>query len=115
MELFDVILDTLEDVRYTVQLGEGDVHFMAFHARVGKVEMEGCDILRFDHDGRIKEFTVFFRPMAGTAVLASALGRRLARKRSRARSWLVAVASRPMVTISRASDRLAPRLVKWDG
>jgi hypothetical protein len=85
---------------------------MAFRARVGKVEMEGCDILRLDHDGRIKEFTVFFRPMVGTALLASALGKRLARKRSRARSLLVGAASRPMVIVSRASDRLAPRLVK---
>jgi hypothetical protein len=60
----------------------------------------------------IREFTVFFRPLAATTVLASALGKGLARRRSRTRSWLVGVASAPMIVLSRASDRLAPRLVK---
>ena len=112
MELFEVIVDTLEDLHYTVALGEDNVRFMSFRARVGKVEMEGADILRLDDDGRIKEFTVFFRPLAGTATLAAALGKRLARKRSRLRSFVVAAASQPMVVMSRASDRVAPRLIE---
>src|SRR3954469_5384175 len=60
MELFDVILETLEDIRYTAYVAEGDLHFMSFTARVGKVEMQAVDILGLDEEGRVKEFTVFF-------------------------------------------------------
>lgn len=112
LELFHVIRETLEDIRYTTDVAEGDLRFMSWRTRIGKVEMEGAEILRLDEEGRIKEFTVFFRPLAGTTVLASALGKGLARRRSRTRSWLVGAASAPMVVLSRASDRLAPRLVK---
>jgi ketosteroid isomerase-like protein len=112
VELFEVITATLEDVRYTVDIGEGDTHFFSWHTRVGATEMQGADILRVDGDGRIVEFTVFFRPLKGLTVLASALGRGLARRRSPARALLVGASSAPMIALSRATDRLAPRLVK---
>jgi hypothetical protein len=112
LELFRVISETLEDIRYTTDIADGDVRVMSWRTRIGKMEMEGADFLRLDEQGRIKEFTVFFRPLAGITVLASALGKGLARRRSRTRAWLVAAASAPMVLLSRASDWLAPRLVK---
>jgi ketosteroid isomerase-like protein len=112
LELFEVIAETLEDVRYEVELGEGAVHFFSWRTRVGKTEMQGADILREGEDGRIVEFTVFFRPLKGATALASALGKGLARRRSPARARLVGAASAPMVALSRVSDRVAPRLVK---
>ena len=112
LELLEVITETLEDVRYTVDMGEGDVHFLSWHTRIGTTDMQGADILRTGEDGRIIEFTVFFRPLKGITVLASALGKGLARRRSPARARIVGVASAPMVALSRVSDRVAPRLVK---
>jgi ketosteroid isomerase-like protein len=112
LELFSVIHETLDEIRYTTDMADGDTRFMSWRTRIGKVEMEGADILRLDDEGRIKEFTVFFRPLAGITVLASALGKGLARRRSRTRSVVVGAASAPMVLLSRASDRIAPRLVK---
>jgi ketosteroid isomerase-like protein len=112
LELFEVILETLDDVRYTVDMADGDLRFLSWQTRVGATEMQGADILRLDDEGRIVEFTVFFRPLKGLTVLASALGKGLAGRRSRGRALLVGAASAPMVALSRASDRLAPRLVK---
>jgi SnoaL-like protein len=112
LELFSVIHETLEDIRYTTDIADGDVRFLSWRTGIGKVEMQGADILHLDEEGRIKEFTVFFRPLAGITVLASALGKGLARRRSRTRALLVAAASAPMVALSRATDRIAPRLVK---
>lgn len=112
LELFEVITETLEDVRYTVDIADGDVRFFSWNTRVRGTAMQGADILRLDEDGRIVEFTVFFRPLKGIAVLASALGKGLARRRSPARAVLVGAASAPMIALSRASDSLAPRLVK---
>ncbi|MFL5302115.1 MAG: nuclear transport factor 2 family protein [Anaeromyxobacteraceae bacterium] len=112
LELFEVITATLEDVRFTVDIGEGDIHFFSFHARVGSTEMQGADIVRVGEDGRIAEFTIFFRPLPGLAVLAAALGKGLAGRKSRARGRFAGAASAPLVALSRATDRIAPRLVK---
>jgi ketosteroid isomerase-like protein len=112
LELFEVITETLEDVRYTVDMADGDIRFFSWHTRVRGTEMQGADILRLGDDGRIVEFTVFFRPPEGVTVLASALGKGLARRRSPARGLLAGVASAPMIVLSRATDRIAPRLVK---
>jgi ketosteroid isomerase-like protein len=112
LELFEVIGETLEDIQYTVDMAEGDVCVMSWRTRIGAVEMEGAEIMRLDDEGRVKEFTVFFRPLAGITVLAQALGRGLAGRRSPARGRLAGIASAPMVLLSRAGDRVAPRLVK---
>lgn len=112
LELFEVITETLEDVRFTIDIGEGDIHFFSFHARVGATEMQGADVVRVGEDGRIAEFTIFFRPLTGITVLASALGKGLASRKSPARGAFAGVASAPMVALSRATDRIAPRLVK---
>jgi SnoaL-like domain len=112
LELFEVIAATLEDVRYTVDIAEGDVHVFSWRTRIGATEMEGVDILRVDEEGRAVEFTVFFRPLEGITVLLSALGKGLARRRSPARAALAGAASAPLVALSRATDRIAPRLVK---
>jgi SnoaL-like protein len=112
LELFSVILETLEDVRYTVDVADGNRRFLSWHTRIGKVEMQGADILRLDDEGRIEEFTVFFRPLTGITTLASALGKGLARRHSRTRALVAGAGSAPMVFLSRASDRIAPRLVK---
>jgi ketosteroid isomerase-like protein len=111
LELFEVIGETLEEIHYVADMADGDLRFMSWQTRIGKTEMQGADILRVGEDGRIVEFTVFFRPLKGITVLASALGKGLARRRSRSRALLVGAASAPMVALSRASDRIAPRLV----
>jgi ketosteroid isomerase-like protein len=112
LELFSVIHETLEDIRYTTDIADGDIRFLCWRTRIGKVEMQGADILHLDEDGRIREFTVFFRPLAGITVLASTLGKGLARRRSRTRALVAGAASAPMVLLARATDRIAPRLVK---
>ena len=112
LELFEVITSTLEDVRFTVDLSADDIHFFSFHARVGATEMQGADIVRVGEDGRIVEFTIFFRPLEGTTVLAAALGKGLARRKSPARAAFAGAAMAPMIALSRAADRIAPRLVK---
>jgi ketosteroid isomerase-like protein len=112
LELLEAIHETLEDIRFVLDVADGDLRVLSWHTRIGKTEMQGADILRLDEDGRIAEFTVFFRPLKGITLLGSALGKNLARRRSRSRALIVGAASAPMVALSRASDRLAPRLVK---
>ena len=112
MELFEVILETLEDVEYTVDVADDGLRMMSTTARVGDVPLEGAQIMRVDGDGRVKEFTIFFRPLVGVTALARALGKGLAGRRSPRLGKLAGAASAPLVALSRVTDRLAPRFVK---
>ena len=113
MELFEAVLDTLEDIRYTADLADGRTRIIVFRSRIaGKVDAESIDIMRLAEDGRIREFTIMFRPLVATTTLALELGKRLGARRAWWRGWLAGVASRPPVWMARVSDRVAPRLVK---
>ena len=50
-----------------------------FEARVGDKQIEGCDFIRLDEDGAIREFTVMVRPMSGMLALAEAMKAQLVR------------------------------------
>lgn len=55
---------TLEGLRYTDELHEGDTVALRFKATVGDRELEGIDFLELDEDGRVAELTVFMRPLS---------------------------------------------------
>jgi hypothetical protein len=77
--LFGVLLETFEDFRYTDELDGDGVKMLIFKARVGDRELEGLDVLRFDAEGKIAEFTVMVRPLSGAMALADAVGKGLER------------------------------------
>jgi ketosteroid isomerase-like protein len=113
IELFEAVLDTLENIDYTADLADGDTRIMVFRSLIaGRVEAESIDVMRLAEDGRIREFTIMFRPLVATTTLASELGKPLGARRARWRGWLAGIASRPQVWLARISDRVAPRLVK---
>ena len=49
-----------------------------FEARVGDKKVQGIDVLRFDDDGKIDDFTVLVRPLSATIALAEAMGPKVA-------------------------------------
>ncbi|REK91926.1 nuclear transport factor 2 family protein [Streptomyces inhibens] len=53
---------------------DGRDHAFVFKAKVGDKEVNGCDFLHFDEDGRIDDFTVMVRPLSGAKALAEAMG-----------------------------------------
>jgi hypothetical protein len=65
---------TFEDFRYTDELVSADgVHALIFRARVGDKQLEGMDLLRFNDDGLIEDFTVMVRPANGLMALGEAM------------------------------------------
>ncbi len=61
--LLSVLLGTFEDFTYSDELAGGDTSTaLIFTARVGKLELQGLDLIRIDKDGLIAEFTVMIRP-----------------------------------------------------
>ena len=50
---------------------------------VGDRELEGIDLLRFNEDGLIADFTVFVRPLSGLVPFAQAMGEKAPRRACR--------------------------------
>jgi hypothetical protein len=77
-QLFEILVRTFEDFRYTDDLPGDEVHAMIFRARIGDREVEGLDLIRPGPDGRIVDFTVMVRPLTAVVALAEAVGPQLA-------------------------------------
>jgi hypothetical protein len=81
--LFGVLLRTFEDFRYvgecagSVRTGidgpSADSTVLVFRAKAGGKDIHGIDLLHFDDDGRIKEFTVMVRPQSAVHALGEAV------------------------------------------
>lgn len=68
---------TLEDFRYTDELAEDGVVVLRFKARVGDRELEGIDFLELDEQGKVRELTVFMRPMSALTAFNEQMAARL--------------------------------------
>ncbi|MCT9011466.1 nuclear transport factor 2 family protein [Streptomyces sp. NPDC054766] len=64
------------DFRYVREIAgaDGRDHALVFTAKVGDKEINGCDFLHFDEDGRIDELTVMVRPLTAAQALSEAMG-----------------------------------------
>ncbi|MFI1936135.1 nuclear transport factor 2 family protein [Streptomyces purpureus] len=83
MGLFGVLLRTFEEIRYLGRL-DGDVEtstdgapapsvILPFRGTVRGRRIHGIDLLQFDAEGRIKEFTVMVRPQSAVQALGEAV------------------------------------------
>lgn len=72
--LLSLVAETFEDFRYTDELETDGAHALIFRASVEGKELEGIDLLRFDENGLIADFTVMIRPLSGLIPFAQAMG-----------------------------------------
>ncbi len=77
MALLSLVAQTFEDFRYTDELTVDGAHALIFRASVAGKELEGIDLLRFDQDGLIDDFTVMLRPLSGLIPFAQAMGEKV--------------------------------------
>jgi limonene-1,2-epoxide hydrolase len=71
------VLQVFEDFRYTDELAGDGTLVLVFEARVGDRDVQGIDLMRFDADGLIEDFTVMVRPLSAALALRDAMGRQL--------------------------------------
>jgi hypothetical protein len=71
------VADTLEGLTYTDELAEGDTVCLRFKAKVGERELEGIDFLELDEAGRVRELTVFMRPLSAITAFNEQMKARL--------------------------------------
>jgi hypothetical protein len=110
-ELVRTVFEVYDDFEVVGEHSDGDVRVIHFHAKVGSQELDEVQLLRLDDSGKIREITMFVRPLPGLTTLTAALGPRLARKRARWRAVMVAALSRPLAFMTRAGDRTGTRLI----
>lgn len=110
--ILQVILDVFDDLRYTDELRDGDRAYLTSRARVDGTEIEIVDQIRFDENGKICEFTVFFRPMPAIAVAMRLIAAGLLGRRSKLIGTITALLLRPLAVMIRAGDRIGVRLVR---
>ncbi|MFK8909361.1 nuclear transport factor 2 family protein [Streptomyces sp. YS-3] len=74
------------DFRYVREIvgADGRDQALVFTAKVGDLEVNGCDFLHFDEDGLIDDFTVMVRPLSGAQALSEAMGAQFDRIREEA-------------------------------
>lgn len=83
--LLGILFEVFEDFEYTDELeAEDGTRAYIFRTRVGKRDVEGLDLLRFDGSGRIHSFTVMVRPRSALEALLEAVGSRLVGARASA-------------------------------
>ena len=77
--LLYAVSQVFEDFHYVREIGAPDAadHALGFRARIGDREVEGCDFLHLDDEGRIDEMYVMIRPMSGLVALAEGMRRQL--------------------------------------
>jgi SnoaL-like domain len=78
MALLGLVAQTFENFRYTDELRGEHTHTLVFRASIHGRELEGIDLLRFDEDGLIADFTVMLRPISGLVPFAQAMGEKVA-------------------------------------
>lgn len=69
------VFAVFNDFRYLREIGtpDGSEHALVFTARIGDIEVEGCDLLHRDQRGLIDELTVMVRPLTAARALADAM------------------------------------------
>jgi hypothetical protein len=110
--ILQVILDTFDGLHYIDELRGEDRAVLVGRARVGGRELEFVDHMRLDEQGKIREFTVFFRPLPATTAAMREIGAGLGRRRGRARAAVISALARPLALITAAGDGLGVRLVR---
>jgi limonene-1,2-epoxide hydrolase len=77
--LLNAVGQVLEDFHYTRAIDAPDAadSALVFRARIGDREVEGCDFIHTNDEGRIDELYVMFRPLSGVLALAEAMKRQL--------------------------------------
>ncbi|QYX81819.1 nuclear transport factor 2 family protein [Streptomyces akebiae] len=70
------VLRVFEDFTYIREIANSDGrdHAFVFTATVAGKQLQGCDFLHFDDDGKIDEFTVMVRPLSAAQALSEAMG-----------------------------------------
>jgi len=106
-ELLQSVFATIHDIRYFADVGDRRSRALFDRAIVNGQPLEQATRIELDADERIREITLFFRPLPGLATLTAELVPRVARKHGRFRATMARLLLAPLGLATRIGDRLA--------
>ena len=101
-----------DDFEYTAELAEGDTVMLAFRGKLKGVEVEGIDLMRVNPDGKIRDVTVFLRPLPGTTAVAKFLSPRIAGRENKVKGTFAGLGVRPLSGLAKLFDAIGSRDVR---
>ncbi len=78
--LFGVLTEELGEMTITDEIVEGENAVVLFETSIEQMRAQGLNVIRLDGSGKIRELTVFFRPLATLARIAEVIGARMAER-----------------------------------
>jgi ketosteroid isomerase-like protein len=75
------VLESFEELRVVDEFESGDTYAFFWEGRMEGRHVAGADRVRLTADGKVREVTIFGRPMSGVATFLTGIGPRLARRR----------------------------------
>jgi hypothetical protein len=75
--LLAAVMEIFSDFTYVDEFMTTNGKVLQFRAKVGERELEGVDILKFDANGLVQEFTVMVRPYSAATALRAAMAAKL--------------------------------------
>jgi SnoaL-like domain len=110
--ILGVVLEVFPDFHYTGHVREGDRGVLLAAATAAGRRLDMVDVYQLDGDGKIRELTVFFRPLPATTAALRLIGSALGARKSTTRGRLIGVLAAPMGAMSALGDRVAGALVR---
>lgn len=110
--LMEAVFATIEDIRYTQDVGNESVRALVYEAEVAGQEVQEAAIVRLNEQAEVVEVTFWFRPLPGLTALAATLGPELARRKSRPRAVLLGFLAKPLFWLTRIGDSVGVWLAR---
>jgi SnoaL-like domain len=112
VELMREIFGLVESVHILREVSQDDVQLLEIETRLAGYDMHMVQVVEHDAAGKVRQVTLFMRPLPGVANLAAQIGPRLVRLRF---GPVVAALIAPPLYIAawilKLTDRLSPRFV----
>jgi hypothetical protein len=110
--VLEIVCGALRNLEHDEPVGAGDSWAQPFRALVRGRRLEGVDLMRFDAEGRVRELTVFVRPLPAVTAFAAALAPAVGRRRGLVTSLVLRALIEPLAAITHQGDRLVGWLLR---
>jgi ketosteroid isomerase-like protein len=107
LDIIAAVRSVTNDVERTHLTGSGDTWVQVVRGTAGRRPYHLSELIEFDDTGRIRELTVFIRPMPALVAFAAAVVPVAARRRGRGASLALSAMVKPLVPLVEQGDRVA--------
>ncbi len=112
-KVYASVIDSFEQLEIVDEFSDGDAYVFFWRGRIEGRFVDGADRFRMDRSGRVREITVFARPLSGVSTFLTAIGGRFARgRRGPAVGTALTLTARPLPPLFSGLDPITRWLSK---